>query len=65
MRYIAAIRAGVVVSVVVAADDDPLPVIAEVNQADDVIDVTDLTPRPGPMWTWADDEFRPPAPFPS
>ena len=65
MRYIAIVRGNVVASVVLFDYSDPLAIVAEVNSADDVIDVTDLTLRPGPEWTWSDDEFRPPAPFPS
>jgi hypothetical protein len=65
MRYIAVIRDSVVASVVVVNDDESLTVVAEVNSADDALDVSDMTPRPGPGWTWTDNIFRSPSPYPS
>lgn len=65
MKYVAVITDSTVASVVVVNDSESLTVVAEVNNADDVVDVTDRSPRPGPGWTWIDDEFLPPAPFPS
>jgi hypothetical protein len=63
MRYIACVVADIVASVVVADDTDTLAYIGEINNADEVVDVTDYAQRPGPGWTWVSDTFRPPPPF--
>lgn len=65
MKYVAIVRETVVTSVVVVNDDDNLSLVAQVNSADSVVDVTNLAPRPGPEWTWVDGTFRNPSPFPS
>lgn len=65
LRYIAIIRDSVVVSVVVASDSDSLEIIAAVNNADSITDVSELAQRPGPGWLVDGSSFRPPQPYPS
>ena len=61
-RIFAAIDNGVVSNTFVGD-----PVFAELVRLDhdDVVEITDVAPRPGFRWSVHSDGYRPPAPFPS
>lgn len=61
-RVWAAIDSGVITNTFVGADD-----FADLVRPDhdEVVEITNLVPRPGVAWTVHGDGYRPPAPFPS
>lgn len=63
-RIYAVIEQGTVANTIVA-DDDFAEIIKD--EYDEVLEITDLDPRPGISWSYdpADGEFVPPPPYPS
>lgn len=63
-RIYAIIESGTVANTIVA-DDDFAEIIK--SEHDEVVEITDLDPRPGISWSYdpADGEFVPPPPYPS
>ena len=65
MKYVALVTDNVVENLIVADDDDTVDDFPEAFGCSVAIDVTDITPRPGPSWILTEDQWRPPQPFPS
>lgn len=61
-RIFAAIDSGIITNTFVG-DDDFADLVRPDH--DEVVEVTDLVPRPGVNWTVHPDGFRPPSPFAS
>jgi hypothetical protein len=61
-RIFAAIDGETIVNTFVG-DDDFADLVR--GEYDEVIEITDLTPRPGVRWTVHQDGYRPPAPYSS
>lgn len=61
-RVWAAIDSGVITNTFVG-DDDFADLVRP--EYDEVVEITNLNPRPGVAWTVHDDGYRPPLPFPS
>lgn len=65
MIYVALLTNDVVINTIVAGDSDDISAFPSMFGCDEAIDITDLSPRPGPNWTHNGGEWRPPQPYPS
>lgn len=65
MIYVALLVNNTVINTIVTDESDDISTMPERMGCDEAIDVTDMSPCPGPDWTHNNNEWRPPQPYPS